>query len=190
MTVAAVVLAAGAGSRFSASGGSVPKVLAELDGVALVDHVLSAVLASGLESVVLVDGAVDLSDRAGGPCTVLHNPAWSEGMATSLLMAVSHVRAAGHDALVVGLGDQPGVTADAWGAVAAAPAEPPIAVATYGDRRGHPVRLQSSVWDLVPVRGDEGARTLMRERPDLVREIPCTGDPADVDTLEDLERWS
>lgn len=190
MTVAAVVLAAGGGSRFTESGGSVPKVLAEVDGMTLVDRVLAAALEAGLESVVVVDGAVDLSDRAGGRCTVLHNPAWSEGMATSLLLAVSHVRAGGHDALVVGLADQPGVTADAWAAVADAPPEPPIAVATYSGRRGHPVRLHSSVWDLLPVGGDGGARALMRERPELVREIPCSGEAADVDTVEDLERWS
>lgn len=185
-----VVLAAGGGSRFAASGGRAPKLLAPVGGVALVDRAVAAALGGGLAGVVLVDGAVDLSDRAGGDCTVLHNPGWSDGMAGSLLLAVSHARAGGHDAVVVGLADQPGVTSGAWAAVAAAPDEPPIAVATYGGRRGHPVRLHRSVWDLLPVRGDEGARTLMHERPELVREVPCSGDPADVDTLEDLERWS
>ncbi len=185
-----MVLAAGAGARFAASGGARPKVLAELDGVALVDRVLAAVVDAGLDPVVLVDGAVDLSDRAGGACTVLHNPGWSEGLAGSLLLAVSHVRATDHDAVVVGLADQPGISSDAWAAVAAAPDDPPLAVATYGGRRGHPVRIHRSAWDLLPVRGDRGASSLMRERPELVREVPCSGDPSDVDTLEDLERWS
>ena len=43
---------------------------------------------------------------------------------------------------------------------------------------------------LMPVSGDEGARTLMRHRPEMVEAIVVDGDEADVDTLEDLRRWS
>lgn len=190
MSVCGVILAAGAGSRFEASGGTGPKPLAEVDGIALVDRSLAALVDAGLDEVVLVDGRTDLSDRRGSGVTVLHNASWADGIATSLHLAVEHARARGHEAVVIGLADQPGVSTDAWRAVAAAPPEPPIAVATYAGRRGNPVRLAASVWELLPATGDEGARTLMRERPDLVREVPCTGEPWDVDTVEDLERWS
>lgn len=189
MTVAGVVLAAGGGTRFARSGGQGPKPLAQVRGVTALERVLLAATAAQLDEVVLVDGAVDLREHRGG-ATHLHNPRWDEGIATSLQLAVGHASRAGHEAVVVGLADQPGVPSDAWRAVADAPGTPPIAVATYDDRRANPVRLMASVWDLLPVTGDEGARALMRARPDLVREVRCTGDPWDIDTVEDLERWS
>jgi CTP:molybdopterin cytidylyltransferase MocA len=187
VSVLGVVLAAGEGSRFA---GSLPKQLAEVEGRTLVEHALQAALDGGLDGVLLVQGAVDLSAHVPDGVAVLDNPGWPDGIATSLLMAVSYARGRGHDAIVVGLADQPGVGAAAWRAVAAAPPEPPIAVATYDGRRANPVRLALAVWDLLPVKGDEGARAVMRQRPELVREVPCSGDPADIDTLEDLERWS
>lgn len=190
MSVAGVVLAAGAGSRFAGSGGSGPKQLVVFRGMTLIDHVLATVMATGFDEVVLVEGSTGLADRAGPGVAVLHNPAWAGGIASSLQVALVHARAAGHEAVVIGLADQPGVTTEAWRAVAAAPPVPPIAVATYAGRRANPVRLPASVWDLLPATGDEGARVLMRERPDLVREVPCTGEYWDIDTVEDLKRWS
>lgn len=190
MTVAGVVLAAGGGSRFAGSGATGPKPLALIEGRALVDYVLEAASAAGLDDLVLVDGSSDLADRDGPGVTVLHNDRWREGIATSLQVALAHARASGHGAVVVGLADQPGITADAWRAVASAPDDPPMVVATYQGHRGNPVRLAAAVWELLPTTGDEGARALMRQRPELVREVPCSGTPADIDTLEDLERWT
>jgi molybdenum cofactor cytidylyltransferase len=189
MTVLGAVLAAGAGERFAASGGDGPKQLVTVDGQTLVARAVAAAISGGLDEVVVVAGAVDLSE-AGLGVLVLDNPRWAEGIATSLQVAVRHAEAGGHDAVVVGLADQPGVSAAGWRAVAAAADERPIAVATYEGTRGNPVRLGRSVWPELPDTGDEGARTLIRRRPELVQAIPCDGRSDDIDTVEDLDRWS
>lgn len=189
MTTAAVILAAGAGSRFT---GPTSKLLATVRGKPVVQWAVENSLAAGLDDVLLVFGGVPLRAeflRADEGVVVVANQRWAEGIATSLAVAVEAAAARGHDRIVVGLGDQPGIPPAAWRAVATA-RQGPIVVATYGGVRGNPVRLDAEVWPLLPADGDEGARLLMRSRPDLVREVACEGDPRDIDTVEDLEAWS
>ena len=117
------------------------------------------------------------------------NDRWHDGMATSLRAGVTRARRDGHHAVVVGLGDQPLVLPESWQRVARTKAKP-ICVATYKGTRGNPVRLSSLVWPLLPPTGDQGARVVMRRRPDLVMEVPCPGGAADIDTVDDLREWS
>jgi nicotine blue oxidoreductase len=184
VSVAAVVLAAGEGSRFA---GDTHKLLASFRGRPLWSWAVDAAVAAGLDATYVVTGAVELAVE--GPAIVVRNDAWASGQATSLAAGVAAAGAAGHDVVVIGLGDQPLIGPDAWRTVAASTATP-IAVASFGGDRRPPVRLAADVWPMLPHSGDDGARLLMRARPDLVTAVPCNGEAVDIDTLEDLERWS
>ncbi|MYJ29407.1 MAG: NTP transferase domain-containing protein [Acidimicrobiaceae bacterium] len=183
--VAAVVLAAGAGIRFD---GERHKLLCEVGGVPLVRRAVDAALAADLDETIVVMGAVDLLDVLPEEVTVLQNDAWEQGQATSLAAAVSYAGSRGHRAVVFGCGDQPGVPASAWAAVAEADCD--LAVADFGGARRPPVRIGAALWSHLPLTGDEGGRVLMRRRPELVQAIPCEGNPDDIDTLEDLRKWN
>jgi CTP:molybdopterin cytidylyltransferase MocA len=185
MTTAAAILAAGSGTRFVDG----HKLRAALRGRAIVCWSVNAAVQAALDQTIVITGATPIDDLVPGDVTVVHNPDWSDGIATSLAAAVETARANGHDAVVVGLGDQPFISPEAWRALARQ-VDRPIAVATYDGRRGNPVRLDRAVWDLLPTTGDEGARRLMAERPELVAEIACAGNPLDIDTQEELARWS
>lgn len=186
--VVAVVLAAGAGSRFS---GIRHKLLATLPAApegtstTVLERSIANVVEAGIGPVIVVSGAVDLP--LPPHVEEVHNADWAAGQITSLWCGLRAAARHGADRAVVGLADQPGIDPDAWRAVASA--DGPIAVATYAARRGNPVALDRTIWGLLPTTGDEGARALMRSRPDLVREVPCTGSADDIDTLEDLHRW-
>lgn len=201
-----VVLAGGAGTRFQGAG---HKLSASLDvegdethaapgadtvseppiGRTVIERSLASALAADIGPVVVVTGAVaDIVPASlAESVTAWHNPDWADGQITSVRVGIDAARSMGASSVVIGLADQPFVEPAAWRAVATAPGS--IVVATYDGRRGNPVKLDAAVWDLLPTAGDEGARALMRVRPDLVREVACVGSSADIDTTEDLRRW-
>ena len=185
VTTAAVVLAAGAGSRFY---GEDHKLLTEVRGKPIVRHAVDAARRAGFDEVIVVSGCVDLTEVMPQDVTIIHNEHWEHGQSSSLRGAVTYAAAEGHRAVVVGLGDQPGVGVAAWQAVGESEAD--LAAADFGEGHRPPVRLSAAMWASLPVSGDEGARALWRERPEMVESIPCDGDSADVDTLEDLRRWT
>lgn len=183
----AVLLAAGAGRRFE---GPVHKLLADFRGRPLVCHALDAMIGSGIGDCVVIEGAVPLSGVVQG-AEIIHNHEWASGQRSSVALAIEHAARLGYDSVVIGLGDQPFVSPGAWRAVADTEGE--IVVATYDGKRGNPVKLSGSVWELFRVThgdADAGARTLMHLHPELVREVACKGDSVDIDTPEDLAQWT
>ena len=181
---AAIILAAGSGSRFQSG---THKLLSLLHGRPVFQWALETARTAGFDRTIVVTGAIRLPIY-DPTVTVVHNPDFAQGQMSSLRKALDAARTFDVEAVVIGLGDQPFLTVDAWRQVGRSAS--PIAVATYGDRRGHPVRLHHSIWDLLDDEGDVGARNLMRNAPHLVSELACVGSPADIDTVEDLLLWN
>lgn len=188
MTVAAAVLAAGRGSRLATR---TPKPLLELGGRALIDWALDAALASDLSPVVLVVGHGGGAVARRAPNRVLATKArrWRKGISASLRAALDilepHERIS---AVCVGLADQPLVGAEAYRRLTTAHSHgAQLAVATYDGVRGNPVLLARTLWPEVRrLTGDTGARALMSSHEVTAVDCTGTGDPSDVDTLDDL----
>jgi molybdenum cofactor cytidylyltransferase len=184
---AAAVLAAGRGSRLAAA---TPKPLLTLRGRPLVEWALGAAIGSGAEPVLLVVGrdARAVARAAPGGVVVVRARSWRRGIAHSLSAALRRLTGTDAEAVCVGLADQPLVGVDAYRRLTAAhEAGARLAVATYSGQRANPVLLDRSLWPAARrLRGDVGARALMGTHD--VTEVDCTGtgDPVDVDTLDDL----
>ena len=186
-TALGVLLAAGSGTRFT---GSQHKLLSLINGQTIISRSLTAMIGADLDGLIVVSGALDISHLIGDVEEV-HNPDWKTGQRSSVITAVNFARSHDYDAIVVGLADQPFLTSQAWINVASSTS--PIAVATYDGIRGNPVRLHSSVWDTfedLDSDPDAGARSLIHLHPELVREVACEGNSADIDTTEDLDTWT
>jgi CTP:molybdopterin cytidylyltransferase MocA len=192
MDVGAVILAAGAGSRF---GGG--KLLAELDGEPIVRHVIAAAAGAGLRPIVIVvppDHSLEALDLS--PAGVVVNPVPQEGLSGSVrlgLRALDVDEQLQLDAAVILPGDQPRVRPEVIRALVAAAEERTDArfvVPRYAaDRSPNPVLARRSIWRLADeLAGDHGFGRLLRAHPELVVEVPVEGSNPDVDTRDDLRR--
>lgn len=184
--IAGLLLAAGAGRRYGR-----PKALVEVDGEPLVRRGIRLLNDGGCAPVHVVLGAgADEVPELPGAVPVRHDR-WSDGLGSSLLRGLASLPAEA-PAVVVVLVDQPLLSPVAIRRVREAYTAGGVVVATYGGRPGHPILLGRPTWPLLDryAVGDRGARDLLRDRPDLVVEVPCddVGAPVDVDTPADLLR--
>lgn len=190
--MSAIVLAAGAGSRF---GGD--KLLAPYKGRPLIEAALANLAGTPVDETVVVVG--EGSERLREACEpyavrVVANPDWARGQSTSVRAGLAACAGSPETrAAVVLLADQPLVGSGAVERlVEAFEGGAKVAVATYGGEPRNPVLFSREAWPLLlrELSGDEGARGFVRGHPELVEYVACdgVGNPADVDTREDLRR--
>lgn len=191
MSIAAVVLAAGAASRFGS-----PKALARLAGRPILEHVLDAVREAGISDVVVVlghhadeieDGITWLDEH------LVRNPD-PRHLSSSLQVGVAAAAALdpAPRAVVIVLGDQPRTRPEVIRALisAARGSDLPVVVPRYAEGGGqNPVLLRASAFELVDeASGDHGLGPVLADNDDLVLEVPVPGSNPDIDTPDDLRR--
>jgi molybdenum cofactor cytidylyltransferase len=185
--VAAVVLAAGASSRFGR-----PKTLAHLWGRPLLLYVLDAVAVVGIEEVVVVLGRDAEEIERSLPWRSerrVRNPAPEAGLSSSLRVGLENVSPASDAALIL-LGDQPLVRVDVIERLLAEPASPdrPIVIPRYHDGGGpNPLLVGRTAWQLArEAQSDRGLGPILRKYPDLVTVLDFDGSNPDIDTPDEL----
>lgn len=185
--VAAIVLAAGASSRFGR-----PKALALLGGRPVLQHVLDAVAAVGFGEVVVVLGhaadQVECSLAWRGERRVL-NPDPNAGLSSSLRVGLASL-SPGIEAALILLGDQPMVRVEVIERLLAglSSTAQPIVVPRYENGGGpNPLLIHRAAWWLADeARADRGLGPVVQSHRDLVVTVHIEGSNPDIDTPEDL----
>jgi len=182
----AIVLAAGASTRFGSA-----KQLVRIAGRPMLHATVTRAVEVAGNAVIVVLGAraEELAPLLShSPASIVINRDWREGLASSIRAGVARLPAACSGAMLL-LADQAAVTAEdlrrlagAWRRQTAY-----VAAAVYGATVGVPAIFpRASFPDLLQLRGDQGARALLKRNPDRVVRVPMESAGVDIDTPEDL----
>ena len=174
--------------------GAANKLLAEIDGVAIVRRVAEAALASRARPVLVVTGHQGEAVRsalAGLDVAFVANPDFAQGLSTSLKAGLRALAGETDGALVL-LGDMPRIAAgdlDRLIAAFAAEGGEAIIAPLHEGKRGNPVVWPRAYFaEMLRLEGDAGAGRLLAAHGANVRGIELGTDAihADVDTPEAL----
>ena len=167
-----IVLAAGRGERFAASGGTTHKLQALLAGKRVIDHVLDAVKASGLAYHVVTPDA----DRPGMGDSIAAGVKATPGATAWLILPA----------------DLPLISSSTLCSIALAPTCA-VTVPMYQGQSGHPVRFgPECAAGLLDLQGKQGAAQIIRAQiatnSVAFLDVDDVGCVFDIDTLSDLAR--
>lgn len=188
--VAGIVLAAGSSSRY----GDPNKLLETVDGQPLIRRSVLPYVHSKLDSVLVVvghdaDNVVAAVDDL--PVTIVVNPDYDRGQSTSVRQGIEELERIDPDAVLIGLGDMPGIHPDVLNRIVEAYAtdsDRNIIVPYHEGNRGNPVLFDREYFgELQSVQGDKGGRELLLEESVFRLDVRDPSILRDVDRPEDLD---
>lgn len=188
--VTAIILAAGLSRRM----GDRNKLLLSVGGVPMIRHMVDVYSAATTRPVLVVTGhdADDVAAAlAGSAARTVFNADYANGQPTSVACGLRAANDAG--AVLIGLGDQPLLTADDIRALLAAhaAADPQrISIPAMDQRRGNPIVVPDALRSrLLEDPRSPGCKTFTRAHPEHVQfhALTSPGFFADMDTPEAYE---
>ncbi|KIY40369.1 molybdopterin-guanine dinucleotide biosynthesis protein MobA [Pseudomonas sp. 10-1B] len=186
MSVVALVLAAGSGSRF----GSDKRRATLADGRSLLAHSVERAQAVFEEvRVVLREGERKEDFGLPGDCRVIFSPEAASGMGHSLAAGARSLLDSQAPAVAILLGDMPWIEPATLRRLAEAASAASIVLPRHAGQQGHPVIFGRDFWPaLWQLSGDEGARAVVRAHWDccVVVEVDDAGVLLDIDTPHGL----
>lgn len=184
--ISAIVLAAGAATRFGAC-----KQLVPVGGKPLLAHVLESLRASAIDDVIVVLGAhADAIRREIRFTTerVVLNSDHAEGMSTSIHAGIRALPENAEAAMIV-LADQPHVQTATLARLIDeyVRTQAPAVIPAYRGARGNPVIVDRALFEeLLALRGDIGGRAIFTKHPVMTLDVDDRGVIADIDMVDDL----
>jgi molybdenum cofactor cytidylyltransferase len=189
MKVVGIVLAAGSSRRLGR-----PKQLLPFRGTTILAVTIANALESRLDETMVILGheaARIAPEIATLPVQIVQNDRAAEGQSTSIKAGIEALPSS-VDAAVFLLGDQPTVPSSIIDRLIddADQSDSQIIQPRYRGRPGNPVLIRRSLFPaLLEIDGDQGARSLIRTHPELLRWLEVDGEmPPDVDTEDDYRR--
>jgi molybdenum cofactor cytidylyltransferase len=185
-----IVLLAGGGSARLGT----PKQVLLHEGKTLLMNAVEAALGTGLQPIWVVLGArpeimeKELEGKEG--IRIVINKGWQEGMASSIRCGVeAAVQAApGLDGLIITVCDQPFVNSVILQELLNAQHKTgmPMAASFYQDNPGVPALFHKNFFNsLLELKGDKGARKLLKDQAAIVQLVLFPGGETDIDTMND-----
>ena len=185
-----ILLAAGASSRLGR-----PKQLLVYEGKTLLQHGIQMAIDTGIKPIVAVLGANAnflIKETANQSIEVILNDQWEEGMAASIRSGIQHLieTAPEVNAAIIMVCDQPYVTTKLLKdlVIKYQQSGKPIIASSYKNNQGTPALFDKTIFtSLLELKGDVGAKRIMKANPDLVALVNFPLGEIDIDTEEDYK---
>ncbi|EOR93507.1 CTP:molybdopterin cytidylyltransferase [Arcticibacter svalbardensis MN12-7] len=188
MDTGMIILAAGSSSRLGR-----PKQLLNYQGKTLVQHIIDEGIRAHVDPIILITGSHAeqiLASIVQQGITIIHNDQWQQGMASGIVAGLSQLALLQRDikSVIIAVCDQPFLTADLLLNLIQMKTDSgkSIVACSYSNTIGTPVLFDHQYFHaLLQLKGEEGAKKLIKHHLNDVATIPFPKGDMDIDTEED-----